>query len=145
MKKALTWWLICLGLAWFWVHLALFLMPTNAHGEEAERAIKYQTQWDVRAGFALDGKYFEFHDVYHEDITPFVVTGVNYGRKILYIKVDDAFTNGSDGACQAFGSLVLNILNALPDGWALYPTNKWIPSAKKLISKNWAKKLAEGY
>jgi len=143
MKKALIFFVSAVVLAWFWVCLVLFLVP--AHAEEAERGFKEQTQWDARAGFALDGKYFEFHDVYHEDITPFVVTGVNYNRKILYIEVDKAFTDGSDGACQAFGSLVLNILDALPSGWALYPTNKWVPSARKLITKKWASQLAKGY
>lgn len=143
MKKSVIWFVCTMLLAWFWVALVLFLVPANA--EEAERGFKEQSAWDVRAGFALDGKYFEFHNVYHEDITPFVVTGVNYTRKILYIRVDKAFVDGSDGACQAFGALVKNILAELPDGWKLFPTNKWVPSAKKLITKEWAEQLAKGY
>jgi hypothetical protein len=65
--------------------------------------------------------------------------------KIAYLYLDSQYTNGSDGACQGAGMLILQTLNNLPDGWKVYITNDWVPSSVNPIDKEWAKILAQGY
>lgn len=147
MYRAIIWWTMCLFLVFFWVHFALWTfgqpasqraVPDGVPFEFSENTVCFQTDYQ-------DADCFEIHNVYHEDILPFEIDGVDPEKRILYINVDPMFTRGDDGSCEAFGSLVYNILDEIPDGWQLFVTNEWVPSAKNPISKPWAKVLAEGY
>ncbi|MGW8180036.1 MAG: hypothetical protein ACWGQW_14935 [bacterium] len=86
-----------------------------------------------------------FDNVYHEDLLPFEIEGVNPDKKILFVQVDSYFTGGSDGACESFGWLMVNMLDEMPAGWKIFVTNEWVPSKENPISKEWAAVLAEGY
>ena len=87
----------------------------------------------------------DFENVYHEGIKPFDIVGVNYRTKILYVRVDNAFTNGSDGACESFGVLMNNMLEDMPEGWGIFVTNEFVPSSKNPIDLGWSRTLAKGY
>lgn len=152
--RALTWWATCLILAFFWTHLALFLIndiDRNAYDirttctDDGDCFDERVPITDDHQTFEIDGVVFEFTNVYHEDLNPFYVERVNNNTKVMYIKFDSAFTRGDDGSCQAFGALVFNMLSVLPGGWAIYVTNDWVPSKKNPIDLAWAEELAEGY
>jgi len=70
---------------------------------------------------------------------------VDFENKIVFVKLNEQLTTGSDEACQAAGMTILTILETLPEGWRIHITNKWVPSRENPIDLEWAKKLAEGY
>ncbi|HUS89228.1 MAG TPA: hypothetical protein VMW91_07670 [Desulfosporosinus sp.] len=70
---------------------------------------------------------------------------VDYENKIVFVKLHEQLTTGSDGACQAAGMTILKILETLPENWRVHVTNEWVPSRENPIDIEWAKKLAEGY
>ena len=87
-----------------------------------------------------------FVDVWHENVLPFEIRRINAHTKVLSVELDRALTSGSDGACQAAGQVILHMLEQMPEGWAIYVTNEWVPSAKNPIDLGWARVLADdGY
>ena len=86
-----------------------------------------------------------FDNVYHEGLMPFEIKGVNPKTKVVRIHVNDYFTRGDDGSCQAFGTLVNNILEEMPEGWGIFVTNEFVPSSKNPIDLGWSRTLAKGY
>lgn len=92
------------------------------------------------------GNPFIFKNIWHEDIVPLEEKmAVNWHTKVLYVKVSEQLTLGDDGSCAAFGMVMLNMLEQMPDGWAIYVTNSWIPSKHNPIDLKWARVLAKGY
>lgn len=122
MKHLPVLFLLILAIVWTGVHFDEFIPPHEnvTHG-------------------------FDFSNVWHEELEPFETVNVDWHSKTLFIELDPALTIGSDGACQAAGALILNILEELPEGWNVYVTNDWVPSAQNPINIAWARVLAEGY
>lgn len=114
------------------------LVPMDAGISDGAYVVCFQTDYQ-------DADCLKFEDVWHENIFPFEIMGVNPDYKTMFVKVDDYFTKGDDGACQSFGALINNMLEQMPEGWQIYVTNKWVPSKKNPIDLGWSRTLAEGY
>lgn len=71
----------------------------------------------------------------------------SWQRKVIRIHIPDNhwFTTGTDGACEAFGIFAKKLLDIYADGWLLYATGSFVPSAKMPIDLEWAQELAKGY
>ena len=62
----------------------------------------------------------------------------DYKSKTIYIKLHPLLTTGSDEACYA-AALIINAI--CEQGWKVYVTNNWVPSAKNPINLEQSRKL----